>query len=161
MDLSFDAATMKIVSLFWNFSCSESFLLDDNNSGLSSNSKSALFYRDNFFLTSRRLTIELSKKNHNTERTTITKIIVYIHQLLTHFCFPTLGLQQLFLHLDVFSLIFNLCVCVYIKAVFEVIFCLIILNLSLYDVKYKCIFSIVKKLQSLYMYMLDIYFNLF
>jgi hypothetical protein len=103
-DLSFDAATMKIVSFFWNFSCSESFLLDDNNSGLNSNSKSALFYREFFSLTSRRLTLDLSKKNHNSERTTITKIIVYIYQLLTHFCFPTLGLQQLFLHLDVFNI---------------------------------------------------------
>jgi len=58
---------------------------------------------------------------------------------------------------EFFSLIFILCVCVHIKVVFEVIFCLSILNLSLYDVKYKCIFNILKKLQSSYMYMLDIY----
>jgi hypothetical protein len=39
-------------------------------------------------------------------------------------------------------LIFNLCVCVHIKVIFEMIFYLTILNLSLYDVKYKYIFNI-------------------
>ncbi len=41
-----------------------------------------------------------------------------------------------------FSLILNPCVCVHIKVVFENIFYLTILNLSLYDVKYKCTFNI-------------------
>jgi hypothetical protein len=54
-----------------------------------------------------------------------------------------------------------------------VIFCLIILNISLYDVKYKCILNIkiylkvkvldhffyLKKLHSLCMYMLGMYLN--
>jgi len=53
-----------------------------------------------------------------------------------------LRLQLFSLFFEFYFLIFNLCVCVHIKVVLEVIFCLIILNLSLYDVKYKCIFSI-------------------
>ncbi len=39
-------------------------------------------------------------------------------------------------------MIFDLCVSVHIKVVFEVIFCFDFLNLSLYEVKYKCTFNV-------------------
>ncbi len=96
------------------------------------------------------LTIKLYRNKNNYQLC----IVETFQRVETLFFFLTLGLQQLFLHwyvfkieiifikIWIFSLIFNLCVCVHIKVIFEMIFYLTILNLSLYDVKYKYIFNI-------------------